>query len=165
MQSLENQPASILQRAAEVLPRAELLFTTSAVIGAVLWFMNYDQRVLSLSLACLAVIHFISAFRPVNIPFKENEQLNFTALLALVIVPKIAWINCAVIVIGILVYLLNPASVGYQQMLLIGTLSFLAIGIIMVYALVSHVPYLKFVMPVLWRVAPLLLIAVYLLMK
>ncbi len=162
MQLPSQQPTSLLQRAAEVLPRAEMLFTISTVIGTAFWLMKYDQRILSLSLACLAVIYFISAFRPLTIPFRENEPLSFLGLLALVIIPKVAWINCAVITMGILFNLIIPESPAFKQMLLIGSISIPLIIIILVMATLSKVPHLKVVTPLLYRAVPLLFIALYL---
>jgi hypothetical protein len=80
------------------------------------------DMMLMLSLTVLAGVYFLTAYKP---PVKteggqpaDEPPAGFATLLAATILPKVAWIACAVLVIGILFRLLHLN--GVTEMLMIG---------------------------------------------
>ncbi len=147
----------------EKLQWIELALWIGAAIGLLLkWFTSYpSSNLILISLGSLSTILFLSAYRPSNIVRSDEEKLGFMDLLCLSIAPKVLGISSAACLIGILFYLMHWA--GYQQMLLIGSMS-IAIGSTLLEAgLVMKVKHIKTVIPILYRAVPLMLIGFYLL--
>lgn len=144
------------------LERIELVFLAGAAIGLLLRFISFDAaNLITLSLIGLAIVFFLSAYRPSELVKNENEKLGFTDLLFSTMAPKILWISCSVSTIGLSFYLMGMK--GYQQMLQIGSLS-LAVGSLAIAAgMAMQVKHIEKVIPILYRAVPLMLIGFYLL--
>jgi len=161
----QTKPTPLIIRITNYLPLAEKVFLIALAIGIVLRLSNIDSLVMIISLAGLAVTFFLSAYRIIDIPRKENETFGFQELLGYLIVPKILYISCAVATCGILFYFLNLGNEGYRQMLFIGGTS-LGLGIVIIaYLAVTGVKYMGAILPVLYRAIPLLVLDLYLFFK
>jgi hypothetical protein len=162
---MTSTPTSLVARITNYLPLIEKIVLTALAIGLLLTVMKMDNAVTNFSLIGLAVVFFLSAYRPMEIPRNENEQLGFTELLAFSIIPKTMWISCAISAMGISFYMSQFGNEGYKQMLLIGG-STIAIGTVMLgFCVVSGVRNLNLVTPILFRALPLLAADIYIFLK
>jgi hypothetical protein len=148
------------------LPLIEKIFLTALIVGVILKISHIDSKVMGISLIGLGITYFLLAFKPSDIQLQENEQLTFTHLLALMIIPKTMLISAAISALGISLYLLNFGNQqGYKQLLLIG-ISTIGLGtILLTFFLLRDVKNLKTVTPVLLRAIPLLLASLYIFIK
>lgn len=144
---------------------AERALLIALVIGTLLTYLKIDTAVLSVSLIGLAVVFFLYAYKPLDIVRAENEQLGFSDLLAVLILPKVMWISSAISTLGLLFYLLDLGNDGYKKMLMIGGLTIGIAVVLLTIFLASGVKNLKIVTPILLRAVPLLLIDLYILFK
>jgi hypothetical protein len=168
-------PAAIL--ITQYLPLAEKILLMSLAIGATMMAMEIDTSVASVSLIGLAVIFFLSAYRPLALPPVDNvsirpadavpqdEALGFSALLALTIAPKVLWLSSAISVFGIAAYILDFKSDGYQNMLMIGGATIVIGILILIVSKVTGVKRINAVMPILLRAVPVCLVDFYILFK
>lgn len=133
------------------------------VIGIILMNLNDDRTLLTVSLIGLAVVFFLYAHRPIDMPVETNEKAGFSELLAYGILPKVMWIGCAIATTGILFYTLERS--GYKEMLMIGGLSTGIVLLLFTIFLLTGVKNLRFLFPNLVRSVPLFAIVVYILMQ
>jgi hypothetical protein len=147
------------------LPLLEKILLTLLVIGAILTALNMDMTLTKISLIGLAIIFFLMAYHPIDIPRQENEQLGFSELLALSIVPKVMWIGSAVSSLAIAFYLIPLENKGYKQMLLIGGSSIGICVVLMLVFLGMGVKHLRIIIPVLLRAVPLFAVDLYILLS
>jgi hypothetical protein len=160
---MPNTSPPFILKLTQYLPKLEAFFLAGALIGVMLKYAGIDNTVFNVSLVGLAATFFLSAYRPVEIPFDESDKPGFTHLLVLIIAPKIAWISAAVVTLGIFFFF--TGGKGYKQLLFIGGTSIAPVTLIFLYGIVSGVRHVSFVTPVLYRIVPLLLLAVYLYFK
>ncbi|MEX2230995.1 MAG: hypothetical protein WD824_02450 [Cyclobacteriaceae bacterium] len=155
-----------IERIAKYLPWMERVFLVAISLGAILVLLNFDASTLiNLSLSGLALVFFLNAFRPPEIETTDESPADFSALLAMSIVPKVLWISASLSIIAILSYLLHFRAEGYRQLAMIGGSSlFLGIFIIGIFT-VSGVKHLERLLPVVTRAVPLLLMDMYLFLK
>lgn len=99
------------------LPLTEKIFLAALGIGWMLRYLSLDSNVLFISLVGLATVYFLNAYKPPEIG-PEDSPVDFTALLALLILPKVMWISSSISLIGVLFHLLE--FTGWRQMVLIG---------------------------------------------
>lgn len=156
---MSNQPVPFIYKLTPHLPKAEAFFMAGTFIGALLKYAGMDSMVFNVSLVGLAATFFLSAYRPIDIPFDENDKPGFPELLVLTIAPKIAWISAAVVTLGIQLFF--TGGKGYKQLLFIGGTSLVPVTLILLYGIVSGVRHVSFVTHVLYRIVPLLLLAGY----
>ena len=162
---MPTTPTPFIVRITQNLHWAERAFLLTLAIGTMLILSKIDSSVLKVSLIGLAVTFFLYAYKPLDIGRDENQQLGFSDLLALTILPKVMWISSAVSTIGILLYLLDLGNDGYKRMLMIGGFTIgISIVLLTIFS-VSGVKNIKGIMPVLFRAIPLLLIDCYILFK
>ena len=162
---MTTTPTPFIVRITKNLRWAERAFLIALVIGTILVFFKIDSSVLKVSLVGLAITFFLYAYKPLDIVRNENEQLGFSDLLALTILPKVMWISSAVSTMGLLLYLLDLGNDGYKRMLMIGGLTIgISIVLLTIFS-VSGVKNIKGIMPVLFRAIPLLLVDCYILFK
>jgi hypothetical protein len=147
------------------LPSAEKVLLAALAIGTVLTITQLDSTVSKVSLLGLAVIFFLLAYRPIEIPKHEGEQFGFSELLGLIIVPKVLWISSAISAVGIAFYLFDFGNDGYKQMLMIGGLSIGIGASLLIVFFVSGVRHIRMVTPILLRAVPLCLVDFYILVK
>src|SRR5687767_12993140 len=91
----------------QYLPVAEKILLTSLAVGAIMMAMEIDTGVASGSLIGLAVIFFLSAYRPLDDPSSEDAGRaqavdiasdedgagSFPELLGRTILPKVLWLS------------------------------------------------------------------------
>jgi hypothetical protein len=158
-------PKPLVLSLMQYLPLAEKIFLAGASVGVIFLFLNLDTLVLVASLIALAFIFFLSAYRPLEVPALENEPQGFQELFAFNILPKVAWIGCAICAIGTALYLIGPANDGYQQMLLIGGMSLLSDTLIFAFFLLKGTKHIHVITPIFFRAIPLMAAAAYIVFK
>jgi hypothetical protein len=158
-------PKPLVLTLMQYLPLAEKIFLAGASVGLIFLFLNLDTLVLIASLIALAVIFFLSAYRPPEVPASENASQGFQELFAFMILPKVAWIGCAVSATGIVLYLIDPVNDGYKLMLLIGGMSLLSDTAIFVFFLLKGTKHIEIISPIFFRAIPLMAAAAYILFK
>lgn len=149
------------------LPLLEKIHLGILAVGIILAILNINFLALRIALAGLAVIFFLSAYRPPEeIKEKsENDTFGFSDMLALIIIPKVLWISSAVLATGIALSFFTYGNEGYRQALMVGILSIAVCLILLTFFLVSGVKHLKSVNPILYRAVPALIAAIYFFMK
>lgn len=158
MMTSEKTSTPLIVRISHHIPMVEKILLTTLLIGAILAIMHIDSTVAKFSLLGLAVAFFLLAFRPLDIPEQENEQLGFSELLTLMNVPKVLWISSAVSALGIAFYIFGFENEGYKNMLMIGGMSIGVSVLILVVSLVRGVRHIGVVTPILLRAVPLCLV-------
>lgn len=142
---------------------AETFFVGLLTVGILLpKFDISSDEVIMISLSGLATIFFLSAYRPLEIKLGQGEEVQgFKALFYLSILPKVLWISCSIMAIGILFAILNLP--GNKNTLMIGSsTAFVALIFIGIF-LLSDEKHIKATIPILYRAVPLLLVSAYLL--
>jgi hypothetical protein len=146
----------------EKLQWIEIALWAGAGIGLLLRFASVpSNNLIIISLSGLAIILFLSAYRPPNIVRSDDEKLGFTDLLCFSIAPKVLGISSAVTIIGVLFFLMGMK--GYEQMLLVGSMSIAIASLLIEAGVVMKVKHMKTVISILYRAVPLMLIGFYLL--
>jgi len=163
--SSEQTPTPFIVTITKHLPLVEKILLTALVIGTILRLTHVDSTVTRVSLLGLGVTFFLLAYRPNDIPRQEGEQLGFSDLLGLMIVPKVLWISSAISALGISFYLFDFGNDGYKKMLIIGGLTISIGTILLIIFFVSGVKHIRTVLPILLRAVPLCLVDFYILFK
>ena len=81
------------------------------------------DEILKISLWGLAIVYFLSAFRPPEIRDEPGTQKGFKELLYEVILPKVVGIGSAVSILGILFTLLGLPGAKQQMLIGFGTIT------------------------------------------
>jgi hypothetical protein len=152
---METPGPSLSGKLSFYLSRAEQALLGLALIGLVLKYANLPwTMVLTISLAGLTAVFFLSAFTPPDQQkLAENTLLSFKDLLAFTIAPKVLGISCAVSAIGILFFLQNLK--GHQQLVMIGGVS-IAFGLLVLgYGFMTDTKNIRTMMPWVYRAIPL----------
>jgi hypothetical protein len=126
--------------------------------------MKIDSTLTAVVLLALAVTFFFYTYRSIDIPTQENEQLGFSELLGLMIVPKVLWMSSAISALGISFYLFDFGNNGYKRMLMIGALTIGMGTVLLLFFAISGIKYIKIVLPILLRAVPLFLVDTFLLL-
>ncbi|MFN7610996.1 MAG: hypothetical protein ACK5QX_08690, partial [bacterium] len=119
--------------------------------------------ILQVSVLGLALTYFVSAFKIIDIPYKEDDIMDFKDLLALSITPKVLWISCAVSLFGFFVMTQELGNDGYLQGFRVGMLCILISVVIHVYATFGGTKYLEYVRHIFYRAVPILVLDLYVL--
>lgn len=161
---MSESRSSFTQQLFKLIDRAEMILLGALSIALILYTTSFKSEILlNLSLKGLAVLFFLSAYRPIQIERKEGEKLGFMDLLCTTIVPKILWISSAVITVGIILFFSNTGNEGYKIILMLGSIT-IPVGIILLAAgLSSGVKQLNVIVPILYRAIPLTIVAIYIL--
>lgn len=162
---MTSTPTPLIVRLTKNLHWAERAFLIALALGTIMAYLKIDTGVLRVSLVGLAVVFFLYAYKPMDIVRGENEQLGFSDLLAVTILPKVMWISSAISTLGLLFYILDLGNEGYKNMLMIGGLTIGIAFVLLTIFLASGVKNLKMVTPILFRAVPLSLIDLYILFK
>ncbi len=160
---MPEQRAPLFLRVLPYLDLAEKIFLTGILVGLLLSYLSMDKTVLKFSLISLSVTYFLSSFKVIEIPRKEDEQFGMTEMLAWLIVPKVLWIGYAVSLMGIYLFTLELDHDGHTRALLIGGVTIVIGLVVLGYAQLTGTKYLKYILPVVMRAIPLLLVDFYLL--
>ncbi|MBN8652598.1 MAG: hypothetical protein J0L67_14295 [Cytophagales bacterium] len=153
----------MINKIIKYLPWAERVFLIFLVAGAILIYFEVNTQLLQLSVLALAIIFFLSAFKIIDIPRKEDEQFGFLDLLAFTIAPKVLWIGSAVSLFGFFIYLLQLGHSGHERGLMSGALGIISGLLIIGVAFISGTKHLKFIVPILLRAIPVAIVDLYLL--
>jgi len=145
----------------------EIIALIGTALGLALLYASLPgaQEMLMIFLSVLSAVFFLKGYEPRPVPEQKDGEpkLGFIDLLALQIVPKVAWIGCAVATTGILFRILNLKGNG--ELMMIGcavlTAALLLVGIF----IVSKPERSVGLMPLVYRAAPLCLVGYYLLMS
>ncbi|MBZ0245435.1 MAG: hypothetical protein K8H85_05785 [Cyclobacteriaceae bacterium] len=160
----EQTATPLVLKLTKHLPLVEKILLSALAIGTILVVLKMDSSVARLSLLGLGVTFFLLAYRPNDIPRKEDEPFGFSELLGFMIVPKVLWISSAISALGLAFYLFDFGNDGYKQMLLIGGLTSGIGTVLLVVFFATGVKHIKMVMPVLLRAVPLCIVDFYLLL-
>ncbi len=87
--------------------------------------------------------------------------MGFQELLAYVILPKILWISSAILIGGILFYLMTTGNNGYLSMIAIGSTTVIIGTLILLICAVTGTKHISLVIPVLYRAIPALVAGGY----
>ena len=155
----------LIIRITKHLPLAEKGLLTALLIGAILMILKMDSLVTRVALLGLALTFFLLAYRPADIPRRENDPFGFSELLGWLIVPKVLWISSAVSSLGIAFFLFDFGNDGYKQLLFIGGLSIGIGATVLLILFISGVKHIGVVAPVLLRAIPLAAVDCYLLFQ
>lgn len=147
------------------LPYLEIAFIASAVLGFILQSMGIElTELLIIGLSGLAVSFFLNAHKPAEEPASPtDEPKGFGHLLGFVILPKIAWISCAIATIGILFNIMQFGNDQGSTMLYIGGFNLLLISVILIAMNFTQGGLINRMQPLLLRATPLMIIVGYLL--
>jgi hypothetical protein len=133
-------------------------------VGMILTAMQVDSTITPASLIGLAITFFLFAYRPLDVPYQENEQQGFADLLALMIIPKVLWISTAMSAFGI-GFSFFATNEGYKNMLLIGGISIAFATLLLGIFTIIGVKHIRVVAPILLRALPLCLVDFYILFR
>ena len=148
-------------RVTRYLPLIEKVLLTVLAIGLMLTALKIETTVTIVSLIGLAATFFLLAYRPLDIPEGGNEQGGFSDLLALMIIPKVLWISCAITAFGLALFMLETGNDGYKNMLMIGGSTIAVATLLLAFFRISGVKHIALVSPILMRALPLFLAAIY----
>jgi hypothetical protein len=142
----------------------ELVLLAGLITGVIAKFvLNIDSIIIiQWTLIGLAITFFLSSFKPNDIPFKEDDILGQKELLALIISPKVLWISCAISMFGVFVFTQQLEHDGCKRAVRIGGSSIFIVLVILIIAFVTGTKHLKFIVPILYRAIPTLLLDIYL---
>ena len=150
-----------VQRLGPYLSASEKVFAGLSLVGLGLGYagMNAISAVV-IGLAGLAIVFFLFAFQ-LPPPTESDEPLQFKHLLVSTIAPKVAWISCAVSVMGILFFILDLGNKNYKQMIIIGGSALAFALLITVFSGLTDNASLNPLKAVLYRAIPIMIIDLY----
>jgi hypothetical protein len=128
----------------------EKIFLIAFIIGVGLRIMhtNGSDEILMVSMFGFAAVSFLTAYKPSYVDLGND----FKALLVTIVI-KVFYISIAITIIGLLFFFLNFK--GYQQMLLIGSLSIGVASVISLYLITQVKDSASVLQPALLRGLPL----------
>ncbi len=148
----------------KLLPYLERVFLAALAIAFILQLAGSEIPILmTISLGGLGITFYLSTYRPLNIEQTEGEQMGFSELLGLSIVPKILWISLSVAITGILFYSLRLGNDAYLTMLQIGGITIIIASLTMLILKIIGTKHLDATLPVFFRALPTLLVIAYIL--
>jgi hypothetical protein len=138
--------------------------TAAAAIGFKYLQLAGANMLLMAGLSGLAVIYFLCAFRPPEQKDAEGaiEKRGFASLLGSTVLPKVSWIACSVLAVGVLYRLLHFP--GANEMIMIGTATGVCAAVIFGFLAAQGNEVAKSQLGILYRLVPMLIIASYFLM-
>jgi hypothetical protein len=153
----------LIKKAIPYLGWGELFLLAGLATGMlVVFILESDGKLITeLSLLGLAVIYFLKGYQHIQIPHDDAEALGFKDLLALVIIPKVVYISCAISAFGIYLLVNGVEHQGDKYMMMIGGSTLLVAHTIIAYAFVTGTKRLKYLLPTLARATPLMLVDIY----
>ena len=158
---MRERKESLIFKLVPHLPKAEKVFLLGLAVGLILFFTSGDKIIVRISIGALAVIFFLSSFKPLDVPETGDKRFGFKELLTWIMIPKILWIGSAFSILGILVYTLQLGHDGHMRALMPGG-STIAIGLLVIlYSWATGTKHLSVLLPTIIRVVPVMLIALY----
>ena len=158
---MDDPKPSFAGQLAGWLQKAEIALIAGAVVAVALKYAGYTaDQLLTISLWGLAVIYFLGAFsQPKPGETGGEQKQGFTDLLFSTILPKLAGIGSAVAIIGVLFGLQHLP--GYEEMLRIGLFASGSAAALIAIGIAMGNERAKSLMPVLYRLVPLVIISAY----
>lgn len=155
---------TLMQLVFRNLERLERIVLAALIIIGAARFLGFLSTAspITFGLITLGTVYYLFAFRP-PAPLPEGRQLDFMGLLITTILPKVLWISCSVGAVGLAFYF--NGMPGAQQMLLIQASTGLVGLIIWGIGNLQQTESLDRVTAPMTRAFPILLIAVYILLK
>jgi hypothetical protein len=145
----------------------ELIAFAVAGVGFAMMYAGMEgaPEILMPALSVLAATFFLGGYQPRPAPpQKEGEpKAGLIELLGSTIVPKVGWIGCSVMTVGILFRILNLK--GNQEMLMIACAILPAALLLTGIFVVSKPERSAALMPMVYRAVPLCLAGLYLFMS
>jgi hypothetical protein len=161
---MQTEQRSSIVLIARFLPSIEKLSLLLLVVsGVMILFKQPGEQLLMLSLSTLATVFFLRAQTPGEYPASNDTPMGFRELLAFSILPKVLWISASIGTIGILFHLLGLS--GARQMLVIGATSLSFAVTVLAVLFVTGARNLNILRPLLFRVLPLLIVTLYIILK
>jgi hypothetical protein len=159
MEAKENIQIVIIRTLLPWLERGGMVLL---VVAATMMVMKIPaQEVFMIAMGTLSIVFFLNAQVP-PVMEKSEKPFGFKDMLAFVILPKIMWISSSVCIIGILFSYLGLT--GATQMLIVGAGS-LAIAAFILFIFSLSGMNLRSLQPTFLRVAPVFVIALYVLTR
>lgn len=159
-------PRSPLIKILSLVPWAERIFMVAAALALALSFTgNPSTPLLVTSLVSLGVSFFLTAFIPMDIPYEENDRLDFIHLFTLTIAPKIVYIGMAIAVMAILINQLGLPPERYLQFFLASGFIIAGSFLVIIVAWAKGVKHIGYILPMYYRALPVLLVMAYLYFK
>lgn len=162
---MTSTQTSFMNTITKHLPMIEKVLLITLAIGLILTVVKIDSMVTTVALFGLCFTFFLYAYQPAKIIGQGDEQVGFSELLALAIIPKVLWISLAITTLGIAFYIVDMGNERYKQMLLIGGITIGFAIVLLVGFLVTGVKHINTVTPILLRAVPLFIVAMYILFK
>jgi hypothetical protein len=124
----------------QFLELGEKLFLGASMVAFGLMRFDFKaNEILILALGGLSAVYFLLANKPPleteDKPTDENPNLGFFDLLITSIAPKVGWIGCSVVVIGILFW--YQKWEGFKEMLLLGGGTLFIVSLLLTYAFIN----------------------------
>jgi hypothetical protein len=155
--------APLAAKIARLLNSVEMVLSGLLILGLLLPKFDIDSSlVILIAVGGLAIVFFLQAYSPLPIPI-QKEQPGFKELFAFTVLPKVMWIGASVSTVGVLFFLLDISN-GAFEMMTIGATSLAACMLVTGYFYISARHYIIPLIPVLYRVVPVLLITTYILL-
>ena len=164
---MTSEKTTFISKIAPYLGSAERIFIVGISVGFFIKNISGNNSIfiMQLSILGLAATYFMSAFRVIDIPFNEDDTMDFKDLLALTVNPKVLWISSAFSLFGMFVMYQNLGNEGYKQSFMIGMISIIICMIIHVYAIINGTKHLVHIKHVFYRAVPLLILDIYILFE
>ena len=155
-------PASFTQKLYGFLPTVEKALVALLALSLLAKYFNMDGiPLLIISLSGLAGVYYLGSFRPLGIERKEGEKLGFMDLFASTVAPKILGIASAVLIIGLLFFLMDLPRDRYIFLLMIGNSSIVLALVGLGLAGMTGAENMEVLSPILLRAVPLLILGGY----
>ncbi|MBS1976728.1 MAG: hypothetical protein JST46_05130 [Bacteroidetes bacterium] len=143
------------------LKKGELVLIAVLVVLLIMHRMGYDtSQSVQIAFMVLAAVYFLMAYKPPAAPGETStEKKGFAELLFLTILPKMGWIACSVLIVGVMFRLLHLP--GAAEMMMIGTVAGLVPIALIGMGLVQGSDKARVFLPLLIRLIALDAICVY----
>ena len=162
-----NQKVStgIISRVTPYLFYAEAFFLLLVGIGLIMMMSGNGSEFVRLGLPGLAIVLFLRAYVPLDVPVDENEVTGFKEMLGWMIIPKVLCIGSAISATALSLYLSRMDEGMYTQMFMIAGTTVLGGLVVLGVLQISGTKHLGVTVPVLYRAVPLAMIDFYLLFE
>ena len=146
----------------------EIIALVGTFIGIVLGYLQQPGylETLMIFLSTLSATFFLRAIQPPEKskqPADNEERLGFIEFWGITIIPKAAWIGCAMAITGILFWILKLN--GAREQLMTGSIALGVSLVIMVAFLLIQPHHAQKLMKILYRAVPVFLTTIYLFMN
>ncbi|MEM7549581.1 MAG: hypothetical protein AAF363_07900 [Bacteroidota bacterium] len=161
---MENQGKSFLTRIRKTLPVVERFALVVFTLGLVLTdLIEYSNILVSISLTVLAIVFFLTAYIPIEMPQDEEHKTGFNELFTFTIGPKIIWIACSISTVGLQFYF-NGLE-GPDIMLIVGSITLVPLNFLLGIQFLRRIKYAENLTPIFFRSIPIMVFDIYVLIQ